>query len=98
MLESKLIGTAAWGSTFGLALRKLPYDARLFNDSELYLYKVENDKVVFVPLVSAAVSFGFLKACGPYAVTTKRSSDFFYVFSITDLLLAKKIYCDYIKE
>jgi hypothetical protein len=56
---------------------------------------VEKDKIVFVPLVSATVSFAFLKGCGSYVVTAKDSYDYFNVLSIKDLLLAKKIYCDH---
>jgi hypothetical protein len=59
---------------------------------------VANDKIVFIPLLSAAVSFGFLKACSTYFITGKQNSGDLNIFRISDLLLAKKIDCGYLQE
>jgi hypothetical protein len=58
---------------------------------------VANDKIVFIPLLSAAASFAFLKACSTYFITAKQFSADLNIFRISDLLLAKRVDCGFLQ-
>jgi hypothetical protein len=85
MLESKLIGTAAWGFTFGVAVRTRPYSADLYNDSSLYLYKVDGDKIASINVSPTNVSFGFLKAASTYVLSGKQGFQSLKAFDFSTL-------------
>jgi hypothetical protein len=45
VLEYKLVGSVEWGTSFAVAVRTLPYSYDLENDSTLYMFSVEGDKI-----------------------------------------------------
>lgn len=57
--EYKLLSGNDWNLTFGLALRIAPYAYDLENDTKLFIFKIEGDKIVSLN-ISANVSFNTL--------------------------------------
>lgn len=88
--EYKLISSNEWALTFGLATRIKPYYYDLENDTKLYLFKVEGDKIVSTG-VSQDVTFNLLEPCSKYVISYKARFPLIRAFHFSNLSLAYAI-------
>jgi hypothetical protein len=66
IMDYKLVGSIEWDLTFGLGLKV--EESSYHNDSKLYMYKVENDRIVDLGL-SRDTNFSNLRGCYKYVLT-----------------------------
>lgn len=85
--EYKLISGNDWNLTFGLALRIAPYAYDLENDTKLYMFKIEGDKIISLN-ISANVSLTSLSSCMKYVLTYKARFPLIRFLHISNLSLA----------
>jgi hypothetical protein len=90
IFELKLIGANSWGLTFGVAARFRSYAAGVYNDSVVFLYKIEREIITAIDLPLTVVSFGILKACSNYFISAKEGLKTFKIFHYSNLTLAKE--------
>lgn len=67
----KLVGSITWGLSFAVAqqIRQSQWDVE--NDTKLFLFKVQEDKIISVG-ISQDVSISLLAACDKYIISYKR--------------------------
>jgi hypothetical protein len=66
IMDYKLVGSIEWNLTFGLGIKV--EESSYHNDSKLYMYKVDGDRILDLGL-SRDTNFSNLRACYKYVLT-----------------------------